>query len=106
MQIMNSKVVRILAIVATALAAGMAILSGVFKLTRSPQVMETLNKVGVGDHVIALGLIEVGFAALFIYPKTMKLGFILPSCYPATFLAPWLLNSRTAIRIMHLYSWY
>jgi hypothetical protein len=30
---------------------------------------------------------EIGFAALFIYPKTMKLGFILLSCYFAGAIA-------------------
>lgn len=84
---MNPKVMRILTIVMTVLAAGMAILSGVMKLTKSPQVMESLNKVGVGSHVIELGLMEIGFAALFVYPKTMKLGFILLTCYFAGALA-------------------
>lgn len=84
---MSPNVKRILTIVATALAAGMVILSGVMKLTQSAQVMETLTKVGVGPHVIELGLMEIGFTALFLYPKTMKLGFILLSCYFAGALA-------------------
>ena len=84
---MNPKATRILTIVMTVLAAGMAILSGVMKLTQSPQIMESLNKVGVGSQVIVLGCMEIGFAALFLYPKTMKLGFILLSCYFAGALA-------------------
>ena len=78
---------RILTIVMTVLAAGMAILSGLMKLTQSKEVVETLTKVGAGDKAINLGLMEIGFAALFIYPKTMKLGFILLSCYFAGALA-------------------
>jgi hypothetical protein len=84
---MNPKFMRILTIIVTVLAAGMAILSGVMKLTQSAQIVETLNKVGVGSHIIELGLMEIGFAALFIYPKTMKLGFILLSCYFAGAIA-------------------
>lgn len=84
---MNPKIKRILTITATVLAAGMVILSGVMKLMRSPQIIETLTKVGVETHVIELGLMEIGFAALFLYPKTMKLGFILLSCYFAGALA-------------------
>lgn len=84
---MSPKVHRIITIIFTVLAAGMAILSGVFKLTQSPQVLETLNKVGVGKYVLLLGAMEIGFAALFIYPKTMKLGFILLSCYFAGAMA-------------------
>lgn len=84
---MNTKVTRIVTIVMTVLAAGMAILSGVMKLTQSAQVVDTLTKAGVGTHIIALGCMEIGFAALFIYPKTMKLGFVLLSCYFAGALA-------------------
>ena len=84
---MNPKIMRILTIVMTVLAAGMAILSGVMKLTQSAQVVEGLSKVGVGSYIIPLGLMEIGFAALFLYSKTMKLGFILLSCYFAGALA-------------------
>lgn len=78
---------RILTIIITILAAGMPILSGVMKLTQSPEIVATLNKVGVGQHILALGAMEIGFAALFIYPKTMKIGFILLSCYFAGAIA-------------------
>ena len=84
---MNPKVKRILTIVATVLAAGIVILSGIMKLTQSAQIVETLTKVGVGSHIVELGLMEIGFALLFLYPKTMKLGFILLSCYFAGALA-------------------
>ncbi|GAB4017214.1 DoxX family protein [Spirosoma koreense] len=84
---MNPKITRILTIGITVLAAGMVILSGIMKLIKSPRIVETLTKVGVGDHLTELGLMEIGFAALFLYPKTMKLGFILLSCYFAGALA-------------------
>ncbi|RYF67494.1 MAG: DoxX family protein [Cytophagaceae bacterium] len=84
---MSPKVYRIVTIIFTVLAAGMAIMSGVFKFTQSPEIMETLAKVGVEKQVLFLGAMEVGFALLFIYPKTMKLGFILLSCYFAGAIA-------------------
>lgn len=84
---MNDKSKRIITIAVTALAVGMVILSGVFKLTQSAEVMETLNKVGVGPYVVLLASMEIGFALLFLYPKTMKIGFILLSCYFAGALA-------------------
>ncbi|MEZ0484579.1 DoxX family protein [Fibrella aquatica] len=84
---MSPKVYRIVTIIFTVLAAGMAIMSGIFKFTQSPEVMETLGKVGVEKQVLFLGAMEVGFALLFIYPKTMKLGFILLSCYFAGAIA-------------------
>lgn len=84
---MNAKSKRILTIIVTVLAAGMVILSGVLKLTQSAQVLETLNKVGVGQYAVLLGCMEIGFTLLFLYPKTMKLGFILLSCYFAGAIA-------------------
>ncbi|QIP15535.1 DoxX family protein [Spirosoma aureum] len=84
---MNPKIKRIATIVVTVLAAGMVILSGVMKLTHSAQIVETLTKVGVGPYITMLGIMEIGFSALFLYPKTMKLGFILLSCYFAGALA-------------------
>ncbi|GAB3954313.1 hypothetical protein GCM10028805_39550 [Spirosoma harenae] len=84
---MNPKTKRILTIIVTVLAAGMVILSGIMKLTQSAQVIEGLNKVGVGPYVILLGIMEIAFTLLYLYPKTMKLGFILLSCYFAGAIA-------------------
>ncbi|CCG99925.1 hypothetical protein FAES_1916 [Fibrella aestuarina BUZ 2] len=84
---MNANIKKILTIIVTMLAAGMVILSGVLKLTQSAQILETLNKVGVGQYAILLGCMEIGFALLFLYPKTIKLGFILLSCYFAGAIA-------------------
>lgn len=84
---MNAKTKQIITTIITVLAAGMVILSGVFKLTQSPQVMETLNKVGVGQYVFLLAGMEIGFTLLFLYPKTMKLGFLLLTCYFAGAIA-------------------
>ncbi|ARK11065.1 DoxX family protein [Fibrivirga algicola] len=84
---MSPNVYRIITLIFTVLAAAMPIMSGVMKLTKSPEVVETLGKVGVADHVTMLGIMEIVFAALFVYPKTMKLGFILLSCYFAGAIA-------------------
>ncbi|WP_338876992.1 DoxX family protein [Spirosoma sp. SC4-14] len=84
---MNPKIKKILTIVMTALAAGLVILSGVMKFMQSAEVVETLNKVGVGSYIIGLGTMEIVFALLFLYPKTMKIGFVLLSCYFAGALA-------------------
>src|SRR5262249_48635397 len=54
---------------------------GVLKLTGNPRVAEEMSKVGVGRYLRLLGVMEVAFAALFVVPATMKLGFILASCY-------------------------
>ncbi|GAB3567854.1 hypothetical protein GCM10027578_19460 [Spirosoma luteolum] len=71
----------------TALAALMVVGSGIMKLIGSDQVVPTLEKVGVGPYITGLGLMEIGFTALFLYPKTMKIGFVLLSCYFAGAMA-------------------
>ena len=37
--------------------------------------------VGVGPYIKLFGIMDVLFAALFVYHKTFKLGFILICCY-------------------------
>ena len=67
-------------------ALGIAFLS-VLKLTGNPRVVEEMSKVGVRRYLRLLGVIEIAFAALFVLPATMKLGFILASCYFAGAIA-------------------
>ncbi|GAB3932319.1 DoxX family protein [Larkinella terrae] len=78
---MNTKAKQIITIIFTVIASGMTILSGIMKLMGGNEVVEGLTKAGVGPYIPVLGIMEITFAALFIYPKTMKLGFILLSCY-------------------------
>ncbi len=81
------KAKRIITIVVTVLAVGLVVLSGIMKLTGSKQIINTLTKVGVVQYLVPLGLTEITFAGLFVYQKTMRLGFILLSCYFAGALA-------------------
>lgn len=81
------KAKKIVTIVVTALASLLPVLSGIMKLSHNPEIVGTLTKVGVVDYLVPLGLMEIGFAALFIYPKTMKIGFILLTCYFAGAIA-------------------
>jgi hypothetical protein len=54
-------------------------LSGVLKVSGNPKILETMTALGVGRHVRMLGVMELSFAALFVVPATMKLGFLLAS---------------------------
>ena len=67
-------------------ALGIAFL-GVLKLAGNARVTEEMSKLGVGRYLRLLGLIEIAFAALFVVPATMKLGFVLASCYFAGAIA-------------------
>jgi hypothetical protein len=62
-------------------------LSGVLKLTGNPKIRETMTALGVGRHLRLLGVMELAFAALFVVPATMKVGFLLASCYFAGAIA-------------------
>ncbi|MVN23151.1 DoxX family protein [Mucilaginibacter arboris] len=81
------KAKRIITIVITAIAALLVTYSGIMKLTGNSNVQSFLTKVGVGKYIILFGLMEIVFTALFLYPKTMKIGFILLSCYFAGAMA-------------------
>ncbi len=81
------KVRKIAAIIVTALAILMTVFSGVMKLSGGDEMVKTLSAMGVANYVILLGCMEIVFAALFAIPRTMKLGFILLSCYFAGALA-------------------
>ena len=62
-------------------------MSGVMKLSGAAAMKGTLGKMGLGQLLPLLGVIEITFAVLFIVPVTMKLGFILCSCYFAGAIA-------------------
>ncbi|MCF2488939.1 DoxX family protein [Dyadobacter sp. CY347] len=81
------KAKKIITIGVTVVSSALVVLSGIMKLSRSEEIVSSLSKVGVGDYLVPLALMEIGFTALFIYPKTMKIGFILLSCYFAGALA-------------------
>ena len=77
----------ILNLLATWMTALLIALLGVLKLAGNPRVAEEMSKLGVGRYLRLLGVTEIAFAALFVVPATMKLGFILASCYFAGAIA-------------------
>lgn len=97
---MKSKAGKIANSIATALPATLVIVSGIFKLTGSRQVVEKLQAVGVGSYIPVLGLMEIGFAILFIFPKTMRIGFVLLSCYFAGAVATDLSHGLSIVNAM------
>ena len=51
------------------------------KLARLPGVVETMQKWGLGDHVLLIGAGELTSALLFLIPRTHSLGVLLLSGY-------------------------
>ena len=77
----------IMNLLATWIPALLIALLGVLKLSGNPKIAEEISKLGVGRYLRLLGMMEIAFAALFVVPATMKLGFILASCYFAGAIA-------------------
>ena len=77
----------IINLLATWIPALLVVLLGVLKLSGNPKIAEEISKLGVGRYLRLLGVMEIVFAALFVVPATMKLGFILASCYFAGAIA-------------------
>jgi DoxX-like family len=68
-------------LIVTAIPALLVIASGVFKLSGSSQIVTAMTKVGVLEYMKYLGIAEIVFAILFLYPPTNVIGFILLVCY-------------------------
>lgn len=78
---MSAKTTRIISIVLMVIPSLMLIMSGVMKLIGAEQIVTGLTKVGLGSYISLFGIIELVAVALFLYPKTYKIGFLLICCY-------------------------
>jgi hypothetical protein len=78
---MGMKARKIITIVVTALAVLMVMFSGTMKLIGGKEVIDSFAKLGVAKYLTLLAVMEISFAAIFAFPKTMKIGFILLCCY-------------------------
>lgn len=59
----------------------MLLFSAFMKLSGAEQIVQGMSKIGLGSYVKFLGVIELISVALFLYPKTHKIGFLLLCCY-------------------------
>ena len=84
---MKSKPRRIVGWVLTGIAGLLILSSGIFKLSGAPMIVEGMTKLGVGPYIPLLGTMEIVFTALFVFPKTSKIGFLLVISYFAGALA-------------------
>ncbi len=84
---MKSKPRSVVGWVLTGIAGLLILSSGIFKLSGAPMIVEGMTKLGVGPYIPLLGTMEIVFTALFVFPKTSKIGFLLVTCYFAGALA-------------------
>ncbi|HWY38404.1 MAG TPA: DoxX family protein [Bacteroidia bacterium] len=78
---MSAKTTRIISIVLMIIPSLMLVMSAIMKLAGAEQVITGLGKAGLGPYIKLIGITELLSVALFIYPKTYKLGFFLLCSY-------------------------
>ncbi|MFM7021671.1 MAG: DoxX family protein [Flavobacteriales bacterium] len=78
---MKSKTTRIISHVLMGIPSLMLIMSAVMKLVGAQQVVGGLSKIGLGNYIVLLGLVELLSVILLWIPKTSNIGFFLVCSY-------------------------
>ncbi len=81
------KAKKISIVVLLVLTSIMIVTSGFLKAIQFQWSVEGLEKFNLPNAATILGLMEMSFAILFVFPKTMRIGFILLCCYFAGAMA-------------------
>ncbi|QNH63840.1 DoxX family protein [Hymenobacter sediminicola] len=84
-------------VLVTAVPALLITASGIMKLLGGTEIRQAMAATGVADYRIGLGLMELLFTALFLYPRTMKLGLLLLTSYFAGAIATDLSHGRSLV---------
>lgn len=77
----QSKGRRIAAWILTGLLTLMFVVSALAKIAGAQAVMEQMQKWGLGNQVLLIGIGELVSALLFLIPRTTSLGLLLLSAY-------------------------
>jgi hypothetical protein len=94
---MKRKVQNTIGWVLAGTAGLLIVTSRIAKLAGAAPIVEGLTKLGVGPYIPVLGTMELVFAALFLVPKTSKIGFLLIASYFAGALATDLSHGNTIV---------
>lgn len=78
---MNKTFTYYASIILTILAIFPTVGSGIAKIVGVPEVAEKLGAAGFGPYLILLGVLELLIATLFIYYRTINIGFFLACSY-------------------------
>jgi hypothetical protein len=76
-----TKTTRIISIVLMIIPSAMLVLSAVMKLTHAQAIVDGFSKSALINYINLIGIIELISVALFLIPKTSKLGFLLLCSY-------------------------
>lgn len=75
------KVQKIIGYLLSILASLMILISGLLKFTPNAWAIEPLEKLGLTEYALAVGVIEVLCVALYWIPQTSNIGFFLMCAY-------------------------
>jgi len=95
---MTSKTRRTIAIINTTIVALMVIGGAMAKLLMVNSVVEDFAKLGVVRYIRILGISELLFLALLLYPRTMRIGYILLFSYLAGAIATHLAHGEISFQ--------
>ena len=71
---MSQKAKRIIWIILMVIPALMIVMSAIFKLLKVEQVVQEMTQTGFGNYLSLMAIAELLFVALFLFPKTYKIG--------------------------------
>jgi len=100
--IMSAKAKRITWITLMALPLIMIIMSGIMKISGNKEIVDGLSKIGFEGYVTWLGILELASVALFVYPKTYKLGFLMLTAFLGGAVSTELATGRPPIAAIFL----
>ena len=78
---MKSKTNKILRWAPSILVALIIVAGSFMKLTAQPQLVEMFTKTGLLPYIKLLGAAEFVFVSLFLWSRTLRLGFFLLTAY-------------------------
>ncbi len=78
---MSEKAKRIISIILMVIASAMLVFSAIMKLTGAEQIVSGLTQAGLGNYISLIGVMELLSVALFLFPKTFKIGFLLVTSF-------------------------
>ena len=78
---MKSKTKQILKWMPSILAALIIVSGSVMKLTAQPQLVEVFSRSGMLPYMRALGIAELLFVSLFLWRRSLRIGFFLLTGY-------------------------
>ena len=78
---MSTKNTKTLSIILTGIPSLILLMSAFMKISGSEQMVQGLNKAGLGNYIVHIGVIKLISVGLFLFPKTCKVGFLLLCAY-------------------------